>query len=370
MRKYFDICATTPIDEKVLEFINANNNIFGNPSSIHNFGQKSRTIIERSRIKLSKSINSLSSEIIFTCNGSISNNMALIGILDRGDHLITSSYEHPAVSKACNFLENKGVDISYIKPNSSGQILVDDIENAIKDNTRMVSIMMVNNEIGTINPIADISKMLNNKKIIFHTDAVQAMGKIKINVRDLNVDLLSLSGHKFYGPKGVGILFVKENTPLKPMLFGGGQESDFFPGTENIVNIGAIGEAASICNENLSSNTTKIKNLETLFLNILLENNIDFKINGSKRAPGILNINFRNINYQSFIINLDMRGFAISAGSACSSGSIKGSKTLSEIGLSDSEIKSSCRISFSKNHSLDDVKHFSHAIINCIGNKA
>ena len=366
MNRYFDICATTPIDKRVLDFMNTNNNIFGNPSSIHEFGQKSRTIIEKSRIKVSKSINSTTSEVVFTCNGSVSNNMALIGTLEKGDHLITSSYEHPAVSKVCNFLKTKGVDITFIKPKSSGIINLDDVNNAIKDNTKLISIMMVNNEIGSINPISDLSKMLEGKNILVHTDAVQAMGKVKIDVKNLGIDLLSLSGHKFYGPKGVGILYVKENTPLNPILFGGGQESDLFPGTENIVNIGAIGEAASICTETLNSDIEKTRNLEILFLDTLLKHKIDFKVNGDNRAPGILNITFQNTNSQSFIINLDMMGFAISAGSACSSGSIKGSKTLSEIGLSEYEMKSSYRISFSKNHCENDIKNFSSAIIECL----
>tara|TARA_Y100001970_G_C14180133_1_gene829361 strand:- start:100 stop:1212 length:1113 start_codon:yes stop_codon:yes gene_type:complete len=357
MNKYFDICATTPIEQEVLNFINSKHrDVFGNPSSIHEFGQKSKTIIEKARINIAAAINSFASEIIFTCNGSVSNNIALIGTLTKGDHLISSTYEHPAILKVCEYLKNKGIDITLIKPNKAGVINCKDVEKNIQNNTKLISIMYVNNEIGTINPIKEISQLAKKNKILMHTDAVQAMGKIKIDVKDIEVDLLSLSGHKFYGPKGVGALFVKENTVVKPILFGGGQESDLFPGTENIINIGAIGKAAEICMKTIDSYSDKIKSLENHFINLLNKSKVDYEINGENRAPGILNITLPKTNSQSFIINLDREGYAISAGSACASGSIKGSHTLKEIGLNNTKIKSSYRISFSKYHTYKDVE--------------
>ena len=364
MNTYFDICATTPIDKDVLDFINTQNqDVFGNPSSIHEFGQKSRTIIEKARINMAKAINSQASEIIFTCNGSVSNNMALMGVLNNGDHLISSSYEHPAVLKVCDSLKNKGVSITLIKPDKSGLINYKDIENHIQNNTKLISIMYVNNEIGTINPIKEISQLAKANQILLHTDAVQAMGKIKIDVKDIGADLLSISGHKFYGPKGIGVLFVKEETIIKPILFGGGQESDLFPGTENIINIGAIGKAAEICMNTINQYSNQIKILEKHFLNLMDKSQVNYRINGQNRAPGILNITLPETNSQSFIINLDRQGYAISAGSACASGSIKGSQTLNEIGLSNADMKSSYRISFSKYHTKEDVENLFNAML-------
>jgi len=363
MNKYFDICATTPIDEKVLKFIfNHQKDTFGNPSSIHEFGQKSKVMIERARLEISQKIGCSMNEIIFTCGGSISNNMALLGTLKKGDHFITSSYEHPAILNVVDHLKSEGVDVALIKPNKEGIIETSKIEEAIKDNTKLISIMYINNEIGTINPIKDIANIAKKYDILVHTDAVQAMGKIKLSIRELGVDILSLSGHKFYAPKGVGILFVKEGTPIKPIFFGGGQEAQLFSGTENIINIGALAEAFKICCSELENNMDTIKKLDTYFLSLLDNKNIDYKINGVGRIPGILNITLPNTNASSFIINLDRDGYAISAGSACASGSIKGSHTLKEIGLNDNQIGKSYRISFGKFHEEKDVKNLFHAI--------
>ena len=358
MKKYFDICATTPIDKRVLNFLTKESeNVFGNPSSIHGFGQKSKAIIERARINVANSINCSPNEIIFTAGGSISNNMALMGVLKKGDHLITSSYEHPAILNVAKNLKKYGVTTSLIKPNKDGIINPSKIESNIKSNTKLISIMYVNNEIGTKNPIDDISQIAKKHKIVFHTDAVQAMGKIKLDMKKTSIDLMSLSGHKFYAPKGIGILYVKEGILIKPILFGGGQESDLFPGTENIVNIGAIGLAAKICTENIDKDISNVQKLDAYFITLLDEHNIKYSINGKSRAPGIINISLLNTKSTSFIINLDKEGFAISAGSACASGSTKASNTLKEIGLNDKLASKSYRISFSKFHSKKDIKN-------------
>ena len=363
MNKYFDICATTPIDEKVLNFIlDHQKDTFGNPSSIHEFGQKSKIMIERARLDISQKLGCSTSEIIFTCGGSVSNNMALLGTLKKGDHFITSSYEHPAILNVAKHLESEGVEVTLIKPSQGGSVEPNKIEEAIRENTKLISIMYVNNEIGTINPIKDISTIAKKHNILVHTDAVQAMGKIQFDINELGVDLLSLSGHKFYAPKGVGILFVKEGTPIKPIFFGGGQESQLFSGTENIINIGALAEALKICYTDLDTNMKAIKNLDKYFISLLDGENIDYKINGETRVPGILNITLPNTSSSSFIINLDRDGYAISAGSACASGSVKNSHTLNEIGLDDNQIVKSYRISFGKFHNKEDVKNLFYVI--------
>tara|TARA_B110000116_G_scaffold268885_1_gene283763 strand:- start:78 stop:1190 length:1113 start_codon:yes stop_codon:yes gene_type:complete len=367
MNKYFDICATTPIEKEVLDFISAKHqDAFGNPSSIHEFGQKSRTIIEKARINIANAINCLTSEVVFTCNGSVSNNMALMGVLHKGDHLISSSYEHPAILKVCDYLKNNGIEVTLISPNKNGIINCKDVEDSIQSNTKLISIMYVNNEIGTINPLKEISHVAQKNKILLHTDAVQAMGKIKIDVKDIGIDFLSLSGHKFYGPKGVGVLFIKEETIIKPILFGGGQESNLFPGTENIINIGAIGKAAEICTNTINSYSKNIQRLEKYFLSLMDQSQVAYKINGENRVPGVLNITLPKTNFQSFIINLDREGYAISAGSACASGSIEGSHTLKEIGLNDTDIKSSYRISFGKYHTEQDVENLFNTMLKYI----
>tara|TARA_Y100000590_G_C15476800_1_gene922401 strand:- start:14 stop:946 length:933 start_codon:yes stop_codon:yes gene_type:complete len=301
-------------------------------------------------------------EVIFTCGGSVANNIALLGSLSSGDHFITSSYEHPAILNVIDTLRKRGVETTLIKPEKNGLINPEKIEKNLKNNTKLISIMYINNEIGTINPIKDIAKISNQNNILFHTDAVQAMGKLNLDVRDLNINFLSLAGHKFYGPKGVGVLYVKEDTPLYPIIFGGGQESHLFPGTENIVNIGAMGLAAKICTDNIDKNIEHIKKVDSFFLKTLDESNIEYTINGENRIPGIINITLHKTKSPSFIINLDKEGYGISAGSACASGSIKGSNTLKEIDIPIEIAEKSYRISFGKYHSLEDVESLVQSI--------
>ena len=363
MNKYFDICASTPIHKDVANFITKNSSlIYGNPSSIHEYGQKSKAVLERARLNIANSINCSVDEIIFTSGGSTSNNLALIGVLNHGDHFITSSYEHPAILNVLKFLKSKNVEVSVLKPNKAGIINPDKVKSAIKKNTKLISIMYINNEIGTINPISEISKIANENDILLHTDAVQAIGKIDLDIKKAGVDLLSLSGHKFYAPKGVGLLYVKQNTKIDPILFGGGQESGLFPGTENIINIGAMGLAATICHKEKKEKLNHIKELDSYFIELLENSNIDYTINGENRAPGIINLTLNKTKAPSFIINLDKEGYAISAGSACASGASTGSTTLTEIGLDIDTIRKSYRISFSQFHTKEDLK----GLVGCI----
>lgn len=356
---YFDHSATTPISEDILEHMyQVLKNNFGNPSSIHQFGQSSRALIENARRQIAITIGASPKEIYFTGGGSESNNIVIKNILNPGDHLITSSIEHPAILKPAEELQKNGVEVSFVKPNSDGIIQTKDVIKSIKDNTKLISIMMVNNELGTINPIKEYSQSIKNKGILLHTDAVQAFGKIPLNVSELNVDVLSLSGHKFYGPKGVGILYKKNNIPLTGLITGGGQEQDLRAGTENVAGISAIGIAAEKSFKNLENNSKKITEITDYFLSKLINENITHKINGSNRVPGVLNISFPKISGQILMINLDLLGIAVSYGAACSSGTPKPPKVLLETGLPSELAKSSIRISFGKDNTIEEIDYF------------
>jgi len=366
---YCDSAASTPIDKQVAEEMNdLSLRTFGNPSSIHKFGQETKAVIERARLSIAKNIGCDLSEIIFTGCGSESNNIALLGTLKNGDHLITSSYEHPAVLNVAKYLTTKGVDVSYITPNQDGVINPKDIENNIKQNTKLISIMYVNNELGTINPVDDIGIIARNNKVLLHTDAVQIIRKKKISLESHNIDLLSMSAHKFYGPKGVGALYIKDGVNLSTTYFGGGQEKDLRPGTENIVGIYGMSMALNKSIRELSEWEKKINEYEVAFIDYLNKKKIKFKINGEKRIPGIINISFNDILSQDLVMALDIRGYAISGGSACSSGSIKPSSTLKEIGMSDDMAIRTVRISFGKNLSKKNIISLSKAICDIIDN--
>ena len=364
---YCDNAATTPLDKDVIKEMNKiSSSIFGNPSSIHKFGQESRAIIERARLNMANLLGCNLSEIIFTGCGSESNNIALLGLLKEGDHFITTSYEHPAVLKTANKLEENGVDVTYIKPNSSGLIEVKDVENSIKKNTKLVSIMYVNNELGTENPIEKISKLTKKCGVIFHTDAVQIIGKKEISIKNTSIDLLSLSAHKFYGPKGIGALYIKDGINLFPTYYGGGQEKDLRPGTENIVYIHGMSIALQKAMNEKEKSKKKIENYESLFLEKLKKLKVNYTINGDNRISGILNITFHEILSQDLVIALDMKGYAISGGAACSSGSLKASTALTEINMNNEDVLKTVRISFGKNMAEEDIIGLSSCIANII----
>ena len=360
---YCDIAATTPLNKDVLdEMTKVSSSFFGNPSSIHKFGQESKAIVERARLNMANLLGCDLSEIIFTGCGSESNNIALLGLLKMGDHLITSSYEHPAVLKTANELEKNGIDVTYIKPNSSGLIELKDIKNSINTKTKLVSIMYVNNELGTENPINQIAELTKKHGILFHTDAVQLIGKKEITLRDTSIDLLSLSAHKFYGPKGVGALYIKNGIDLIPTYFGGGQEKELRPGTENIVSIHGMSIALQKSMEEKDEWNKKVAEYESSFLKKLKKLKINYTLNGSNRISGILNITFHDILSQDIVIALDMKGYAISGGSACSSGSAKTSTSLKEIKMDDESALKTVRISFGKNLTTQNIMELSDCI--------
>ena len=362
-RIYCDISATTPLDPQISEFlIDLNEHIYGNPSSIHREGQAAKAVAEKSRRQLANALNSKPEEIIFTSSGSESNNMVLKGVLNPGDHFITSSYEHPAILKVLPFLESKNISITIVNPDKNGLINPSDIEENINANTQLISIMWVNNELGTINPISEIGSIARNRNILFHSDAVQALGKIYINVDETPVDFLSMSAHKLYGPKGIGALYKRRGSKLEPLIHGGGQESNLRASTENIGGIGGFGMAAELSTSKLKENTDHILCLESYFLNLLNEQNISYTINGTKRIPGVFNITFHGVNGQDLVLQLDFSGIGISFGSACTSGTVKASEMLLEMGITKEDALSTVRVSFGKIHQLEDVKKVADSI--------
>ena len=362
-RIYCDISATTPLDPQISEFlIDMNEHIYGNPSSIHREGQAAKAVVEKSRRQLANALNSNPEEIIFTSSGSESNNMVLKGVLNPGDHFITSSYEHPAILKVLPFLESKNISTTIVNPDKNGLIHPSDIEENINANTRLISIMWVNNELGTINPISEIGSIARNRNILFHSDAVQALGKIYINVDETPVDFLSMSAHKLYGPKGIGALYKRRGSKLEPLIHGGGQESNLRASTENIGGIAGFGMAAELSIAKLEENTDHILRLESYFLNLLNEQNISYTINGTQRIPGVFNITFHGVNGQDMVLQLDFSGIGISFGSACTSGTVKASEMLLEMGITKEDALSTVRISFGKIHQLEDVKKVAESI--------
>ena len=364
---YFDIAATTPMDLDVAEIVHrANVENYGNPSSMHMSGQKSHNIVERSRTSIAQILNCKTSEIIFTSGGSESNNIVLKGILKKGDHLITSSYEHPSILNLAKHLKKNGVEVSFIKPLENGSISAKQVQSKIKSNTKLISIMYVNNELGTINPITEIGDIALENKILFHSDTVQFIGKEKLDLSSINIDFATICAHKFYGPKGVGGLYCKSGIVMDPLIDGGGQENGLRAGTENISSILGMAKALEIANDSLFENKKKILELENYFIELLENSNIQYRLNGENRLSGIMNLTFFGVEGHGLLMNLDMQGIAISYGSACSSGSANAPQALIEIGMKEDEARCSVRISIGKMIQRDDIKKLFNSICNII----
>ncbi|MBU3184457.1 cysteine desulfurase NifS [Clostridium estertheticum] len=337
---YMDHAATTYVKPEVVEeMLPYFTTYFGNPSSIYTLARETKKAIDIGRDKVAKAINADSSEIFFTSGGSEADNWAIKGIASaykkKGNHIITTVIEHHAVLHTCEYLAKNGFDITYLPVDEYGFINIKDLENAITDKTILVSVMFANNEIGTIEPIKEIGALCRSKKILFHTDAVQAVGHIPVDVKEMNIDLLSLAGHKFYGPKGIGALYIRKGIKIENLIHGGGQERNKRAGTENVASVVGIGKALELAVENMEENNKKLVILRDKLMNGLLK--VPFtRLNGpigEKRLPGNSNISFRFVEGESILLMLDAKGIAASSGSACTSGSLDPSHVLLAIGL-------------------------------------
>ncbi|TYT23243.1 cysteine desulfurase NifS [Dictyoglomus thermophilum] len=337
---YLDYAATTPIRKEVYEemklFLKEK---FGNPSSIHNFGREVKKAIEEAREKIAKAIGAESDEIIFTSGGTESNNMAIKGVAfalsHKGRHIITSQIEHHAVLEPCHFLEKIGFEITYLPVDKEGYVDPDDLKKAIRKDTVLISIMHANNEIGTIEPIREISNIAKEHDIYFHTDAVQTVGHIPVNVNDLGVDLLSLSAHKFYGPKGIGALYIRKGTRIEPIIHGGSQENNKRAGTENVAGIIGMGKALELAISEMEREQKRLTELRDYFINQVEKRIPEVYLNGPRvnRLPNNINFSFAQIEGETLLLHLDLEGIAVSTGSACSSKSLEPSHVLSAIKL-------------------------------------
>ena len=363
---YCDHAATTPVKEAVLyamyPYFSKN---YGNASAIYSLGKKSREAINIAREKVANVINAKTNEIYFTSCGSESDNLGLKGFCyankNKGKHIITSKIEHPAILNTCKTLEKQGFEVTYLNVDKEGFINFDELIKSIRRDTILISIMTANNEIGTIQPIQKIGELARKRGIIFHTDAVQAIGNIKIDVEKANIDMLSMSGHKFYGPKGIGALYVRNGIEFDRIQDGGHQEEEKRAGTENVAGIVGLGKAIEIANMNLNSYNKKLINLREYFIREL-EKNIgkeNIKLNGAKkeRLPGNCNISFKGINSNFMLKELDKRGICASEGSACSAGCGLPSYVLQEIGLEKEYLNGAIRFTFGEENTKDDIDY-------------
>lgn len=355
---YFDNSATTKTDNRVIDTMMPYiTNNFGNASSIYSIGRQSRSAIENARSQVSKFLNCNASEIYFTSGGTESDNLAIMGIANaykkNGNHIITSTIEHPAVLNTLERLKKQGFDITYVDVDKNGIIDVDKLENSITDKTILITTMFANNEIGTIQPIEKIGKIAKAHKIVFHTDAVQAIGHIDIDVNKLNIDSLSLSGHKIYGPKGIGALYIRKGVKCDPLILGGHQERDHRAGTENVAGIVGLGKAIELLNDLDNELISQLRD-HTLYR---ITNEISgVTVNGSMehRLPNNINVSIDGISGDALLFNLDLKGICASSGSACSSGSLEPSHVLTAIGVPEKLAKSSLRITLGKYNTLEE----------------
>ena len=361
--RYFDHAATTPVREEVIkEMIPFFGIEYGNASVMYSLGRNAKKAMKQARERVAKAINADLNEIYFTSCGSESDNLAIKGFAyenkNKGNHIITSKIEHHAVLDSCKTLEKQGFRVTYLGVNENGRVDLDELINSITEQTILITIMFANNEIGTIQQVEEIGKIAKEKNIVFHTDAVQAIGNARIDVKRMNIDMLSLSGHKFYAPKGVGALYVKNGINFKKLQDGGEQENNKRAGTENVAEIVGLGKAIELIYDEYDAYNEKLKKLRDHYID-RVKNEIDnIKINGDliNRLPGNANISFKNVNGSELLFDLDKYGICASAGSACSTSNPEPSHVLTAIGLDKEYIGGTLRVSFGKDNTLEDVE--------------
>lgn len=371
---YLDHAATTYVKPEVMEaMIPYFTQKFGNASSIYSIGRESKKAVEEARDIVAAAIGAQSKEIFFTGSGTEADNWAIKGVAyankAKGNHIITTTIEHPAVLNTCQYLETEGFEVTYLSVDENGLVTPEQVRDAIKPTTILVTIMFANNEIGTIQPIAEIGKVTREKAVYFHTDAVQAVGNIPIDVTDMNVDLLSLSGHKFYGPKGVGVLFVRKGVKITSYVHGGHQERGRRASTENVPGIIGLAKAIDIATKNIDQYNQKLLELRERTISEITQKIPFIKLNGdrNKRLPGNVNFSFEFIEGESLLLMLDMKGIAASSGSACTSGSLDPSHVLLAIGLPHEIAHGSLRISFGDENTHSDVDYLMEVLPMIVG---
>ena len=362
---YMDNAATTAVKPEVLEAMMPYfTDIAGNPSSIHRAGRDARRAVEHAREQVATALGCEKSEVYFTAGGSESDNWAIkgaaIALQKKGRHIITSSIEHHAVLHTCEFLEKNGFEVTYLPVDSEGFVRVEDVKNAIREDTILISIMMANTEIGTIEPIAEIARVAHEHGVLMHTDAVQAVGAIPVNVRELDVDMLSLSGHKFYGPKGIGALYIRKGVKIENLIHGGAQERSKRAGTENLASVVGLGKAIELATANLPGHMQRLSAMRDRLIDGVLSTIPYCRLNGPRenRLPGNVNISVEYIEGEALLLRLDLAGIAGSSGSACTSGSLDPSHVLLAIGLKHEVAHGSLRLSlgdFNKESDVDAV---------------
>jgi len=363
-RVYFDHSATTPVNAEVatimLEYMTEK---FGNPGSIHYFGREGNKAVTEAREQVASLLGANANEVFFTSGGTESDNLALKGVAfanrKKGNHIITTAIEHHAVLHACEYLEKQGFTVTYLPVDENAMVRVEDVKNAITDQTILISVMFANNEVGTIQPIKEIGQLAKEKGIYFHTDAVQAVGNYPVDVNEYNIDLLSISGHKLYGPKGIGAIYIRKGVKIESLQQGGSQERKLRAGTENVPGIVGLGKAAQQAKLEMDNRIAHVQGLRDRLIKGIQEKITDIKLNGHPdiRLPGNVNFSFLYIEGESLLLNLDMKGIAASSGSACTSGSLDPSHVLLAMGMNHETAHGSLRLSLGTANTEEDVDY-------------
>jgi cysteine desulfurase len=370
MKVYLDNSATTPMSPEVIEaMLPYFSDEMGNAQSVHSFGQRAKAAVEKARREVAALINAAPAEVVFLSGGTEADNFAIRGIAeayrDHGQHIITSKIEHPAVLATCEALEEAGYRVTYLPVSRNGIVNIEEVQQAITDRTILISVMLANNEIGTLQPIQEIAGVVKKARergldhLHFHTDAVQAVGKVPVDLNELGVDLLSLSGHKIHGPKGIGVLYVRKGTRLAKQLFGGHHERDRRAGTENVPGIVGLGRAAELARKHLDERIHRIRTLRDYLEREIISRFPGVRVNGDKeqRVPNVSNLSFDAIDGESLLIALDLKGIAVSTGSACASGSIEPSHVLQALGLTREEVRGSLRFSLGAYTTREEIDY-------------